>query len=208
MIKTEKLTLGFMAVNCYIVRPEGGRECVVIDPGDRVKKIEKVIDENGLCVKAILLTHGHFDHIGAVDELKAATCAKIYIHAADAEKLTDAKKSLAAMTFFRQNTAPADVLLKGGEELDLAGMKIKVIYTPGHTKGGVCYLVENTLFSGDTLMRLSYGRTDFEDGSEEEMRASLKKLFALEGDLIICPGHGENSLLSLERAGNPILGAL
>ena len=173
MIKTEKLTLGFMAVNCYIVRPEGGRECVVIDPGDRVKKIEKVIDENGLCVKAILLTHGHFDHIGAVDELKAATGAKIYVHAADAEKLTDAKKSLAAMTFFRQNTAPADVLLKGGEELDLAGMKIKV-----------------------------------EDGSEEEMRASLKKLFALEGDLIICPGHGENSLLSLERAGNPILGAL
>ena len=122
MIKTEKLTLGFMAVNCYIVRPEGGRECVVIDPGDRVKKIEKVIDENGLCVKAILLTHGHFDHIGAVDELKAATGAKIYVHAADAEKLTDAKKSLAAMTFFRQHTDPADVLLKGGEELDLAGM--------------------------------------------------------------------------------------
>lgn len=196
---------GALRANSYLVTADGA-SAVLIDCGGEEPLAEA--ERRGLRVAAVLLTHGHFDHIGAVDELKAATGAKIYVHAADAEKLTDAKKSLAAMTFFRQNTAPADVLLKGGEELDLAGMKIKVIYTPGHTKGGVCYLIEDTLFSGDTLMRLSYGRTDFEDGSEEEMRASLKKLFALEGELIICPGHGENSLLSLERAGNPILGAL
>lgn len=196
---------GALRANSYLVTADGA-SAVLIDCGGEEPLAEA--ERRGLRVAAVLLTHGHFDHIGAVDELKAATGAKIYVHAADAEKLTDAKKSLAAMTFFRQNTAPADVLLKGGEELDLAGMKIKVIHTPGHTKGGVCYLIEDTLFSGDTLMRLSYGRTDFEDGSEEEMRASLKKLFALEGDLIVCPGHGENSLLSLERAGNPILGAL
>ncbi len=204
MIQIEKLTLGFMEVNCYFVRIPGKRECVAIDPGDRFKKIKNYIDENDLSVQAILLTHGHYDHIGQTKALKEYTGAPIYIHELDADKLTDPNKSLAAYSYAKCEPAPADVLLKGGEVLRLAGMEIEVIHTPGHSAGGVCYVIEDNIFCGDTIFYGSYGRYDFYDGSYGDIVASVNKILSLPGEYKLFPGHGQATDSTFERANNPL----
>ena len=204
MIKVDKLSLGLMEVNCYFIRNEDSKECVVIDPGDRFKKIKSFIDENDLDVKAILLTHGHYDHIGQTKALKELTGADIYIHKLDADKLTDPKKSLAAYSYAKCEPAPADKQLEGGEVLRLAGMEIEVIHTPGHSAGGVCYIIEKNIFCGDTLFKASFGRYDFYDGSFEDIVSSVNKILSLEGEYNIYPGHGEDTTSSFERAANPL----
>lgn len=204
MINVKTLTLGFMAVNCYVVRREESRECVVIDPGDRFSKIKKYIDETGLSVRGILLTHGHFDHIGACAALREETGAKVYIHALDADKLADPQKSLAAYSMAKCPPFEADVLLKGGEELDLAGMRIEVLHTPGHSAGGATYFIEESAFCGDTLFYGSFGRYDFYDGDLSALVSSVQNILAREGEFDIYPGHGQKSSASFERAQNPL----
>jgi glyoxylase-like metal-dependent hydrolase (beta-lactamase superfamily II) len=179
----------------------------VIDPGGS-EEVLNSLKQNGLTCKAILLTHGHFDHIGGVKQIKDETGAKLYIHEADADKLSSNRRNLAVLVGDKIAPAEPDVLLRGGETLDIACLTIQVLHTPGHTKGGVCYVVdrERTIFSGDTLFRNSVGRTDFPGGSLDEIHHSVVDvLFALDGDYAVYCGHEESTTLDYERARNPIL---
>lgn len=201
-----KLSLGMMGTNCYIVWDEKSLEAAVIDPGFKDDRIFKCMHENHLNVKYILLTHGHFDHLGGVDDVKAQTGAKIMIEANDADCLVDPQRNLSVIAGMNLRVSPGDGLLKEGESLFLGEMEIKVIYTPGHSKGGVCFLIEDTLIAGDTLFRASIGRTDFADGDLNELLDNIReKLFILDDHTKVLPGHGENTTIGYERLNNPFL---
>ncbi len=189
------LTLGDYMTNCYILRQEQSKKCCVIDPGYEVGRILAFLQKENLEPEAILLTHGHFDHVGAVPDLAAETDCDVYISAADLSlppMITNGR-------LYYTHTYPAAGTLK------LAGLTIQVLPTPGHTPGSVCLLVGDTMFSGDTLFRGSCGRTDLPGGSWEQMAASLKTLAALPGDYRVLPGHGEETTLERERKSNPYL---
>ncbi len=189
--------------NCYLLVDEKTGEGAVIDPawyGDALKKALGDIK-----IKYILLTHGHFDHIFGASGLRDATGAKIIIHKNDAEHLYNPQKSLAENNFPEiQIPVSADITVKNGDVLTLGDEKIKVMHTPGHTMGSVCYILENdrVIFSGDTLFCMTAGRTDFFDGSDELMIQSLKKLIALDGDYSVLPGHNRSTTLESERKRN------
>ena len=166
-------------------------KCVVIDPGCDGEGIYKKIAERNLTLEYILLTHGHFDHIMAAKLLKEKTCANIAIHAYDNEMLNDPMLSY-AMQFAGSNytCGNADILLTDGDVITSGSMKFTVLHTPGHTKGSCTFISEGSLFTGDTLFAGDVGRTDLYGGSEVVLSNSLKKLFMLEGDYKIYPGHG------------------
>jgi len=164
-----------------------------------------MLEKNNAKLKYILLTHGHFDHIFGVHGLREATGAKVVIHFKDAEHLVDPKKSLAEGNMPEPHIpVTADVLVKEGDILTLGEEEIKVMSTPGHTMGSVCYIIESekTIISGDTLFCMTAGRTDFPDGSDELMISSLKRLIALEGDYRVLPGHNRETTLESERKRN------
>lgn len=203
-IKTEKLVLGDIFTNTYIVTDSESGECAVIDPAaDSEILSENLKDKN---VKYILLTHGHFDHIGGAKAVKERTNAKLVIHKNDESCLSDETKSLFAMQYpgALQPKAAADIVTENGDCLSLGNSKIRVMHTPGHTVGGCCYIFENdrVIFSGDTLFRLSAGRTDFPGGSAREILYSLSALAELPGDYKVYPGHEEETTLEYERQNN------
>lgn len=201
-------SVGMIETNCYMLCSEQGN-CAVIDPGDDAGIILRQIHAHSLTPKMILFTHGHYDHIGAADELKKALGENLptYIHQADDEMIRDAEKNLStAILAGRGFTTTADHFLKNGDVLSLDELTIRVIATPGHTKGGVSYQVENVLFTGDTLFAGSVGRTDLYGGSFMDISASVRRLAALPGDYKVLPGHGPASTLENERRGNPYLG--
>ncbi len=184
--------------NTYIVTDEETGETAVVDPSlSEEKLIEKL---EGKKVKYILLTHGHFDHIGGVNLVKEKTGAKVIIHREDEEMLCDPDKN------YGTDIAPiyADALVEDGTELMLGNSKIKVLHTPGHTKGGVCYIFpdDRIIFSGDTLFRLTAGRTDLYGGDARTELKSLLKIGDLEGDYAVYPGHDEATTLQFERENN------
>ena len=186
----------------YLVWQDGQNKAILIDAGGHTDKILSLSKEKGLQIGAVLLTHGHFDHVGACARLQKLG-VKIYIHQLD-EQLVSTDKGTCGFAV-KVDTFTPDYTLQGGEELDLYGLKIKVIHTPGHTKGGVCYLIENSLFSGDTIFQGSYGRVDLGDGDINELKHSIiGVLFNLEGDLDVYPGHERKTNLSFERKLNPI----
>ena len=188
------LTLGPLSTNCYIVSADSGGEAVVIDPAAGAPRIHAALE--GRTVAAVLLTHGHFDHTGA---LAAFADKPICIHRLDAPMLSDPYLSVGEMVHDRKPRPAAARLLEDGMTLELAGLEIHVIHTPGHTMGGVTYRIGDALFTGDTMFRGSYGRTDFPGGSLETEMASIRKLLALPGDLPVYPGHGPATTIADER---------
>ena len=195
MLNVHALALGAYQTNCYIIHDEKSTSCCVVDPGYEADTILDKLTELGLSLEAILLTHGHFDHVGAVRQLAADTGCGVYLCAEDLSMPTQ----LTAGPLYYTNTYAE------GSKLHLAGLEISVLHTPGHTPGSVCLLVEDTLFSGDTLFAGSCGRTDLPGGSWEQMCASLKRLAEIEANLWILPGHGESTMLASEKKYNPYL---
>lgn len=173
-----------------------GTEAILIDAGVNAKDVMDQLQRENAALKHILLTHGHFDHTVSVDALREATGAKLSVHSADAEMLTDAEKS-ALYTFFgtRGSHKPADITLSDGDTIPFGNTTIRVIHTPGHSRGSVCYLADNMLFSGDTLFDGGYGRCDLYGGDMTVLATSLGKLQTLDPNLTIYPGHGGSALL-------------
>ncbi len=195
MLNIRTLPVGDYQTNCYLVWGEGAQWCVVIDPGDCPEQVLQATEEAGVKIDAILLTHGHFDHVGGVRTIAAKTGCRIYIHRKE-ELLPD--QMTGGMLFYSNAYAEGDVL-------KLAGLEITVLHTPGHTPGSVCLAVENTLFAGDTLFAGSIGRTDFPGGDVADMKKSLSRLGNLTTDYRVLPGHGEETTLFAEKQQNPYL---
>lgn len=194
------LTVGHLMANCYIVTDEASLECAVIDPGDESNTILNELEENHLTCRAILLTHGHFDHAGAAEAVQAETGAPVYIHERDANAAVGTDDYMFCppenARFYRE-----------GDTVTAGSLVFHVLETPGHTPGGVSLLCGRALFTGDTLFRGSCGRTDFAGGSLEQELQSLKKLADLPGDYEVYPGHMDSSTMDFERKFNPYIAA-
>ena len=195
MLKVHTLPLGSYQTNCYIIHEEAATTCCVIDPGYSPEIILDKVDELGLTVEAVLLTHGHFDHVGAVRQLAAETGCEVYICGED---LSMPPMMTAGPLYYTKTYTE-------GTKLTLAGLDIYVIHTPGHTPGSVCLMVENALFSGDTLFAGSCGRTDLPGGDWLTILTSLRRLASFETNYWVYPGHGPSSTLTMEKKHNPYL---
>lgn len=194
LIKT--LPVGQLETNCYVVTDEDSLDCAVIDPGDESGTILDYLEDNKLHCRAVLLTHAHFDHVGAANALLEATGARLYM----CEKELELVKGGASGRF----AVPEDVkYYRDGDAVEVGGLRFEVMETPGHTPGGVTLRCGEALFTGDTLFRGSCGRTDFAGGDMRQELRSLKRIAELPGDYEVYPGHAESSMLSIEREHNP-----
>ena len=207
-LELQKCIVGSVYTNCYFLKNKENGELLIVDPGDASDTIERKVSEMQGKPVGILLTHGHFDHIGAVDDLRAYfKGVQCYAGEKEEEVLENGSYNLSA-SWAAALSIRADRLLRDKETLTLAGFKIKVIETPGHTKGGVCYYLseEGVLFSGDTLFRTSVGRTDFPTGSMSQIVRSVQYLTEnLPGDTVVYPGHQEITTIAYEQKFNPYL---
>lgn len=194
---------GSMDNNCSLIIDEKTNQSALVDCNEFSQKMIDMIGDTDL--KYILLTHGHFDHIIGVKSVKEKYGAQVVISKEDEPMLNSAKLSLAVFCNAPQNNVDADIIVKDGDEITLGKTKIKVMATPGHTSGSVCYIAENCIFSGDTLFYCSCGRTDFPSGSPEQMMSSLLKLKALDGDYKVYTGHNNLTTLDFERKNNPYM---
>ena len=193
-IEIRNLLVSECYTNCYLCKNKETGEGFIVDPGENELKISVNISKMEMKPVAIILTHGHYDHIGAVNALKERYGIKVYVSEAEKELIGNKKMNLSSY-FDSPMTIEADEFLKDGQKITLAGINMTFIATPGHTKGSVCYLYENAIFSGDTLFRGTCGRCDFYGGDSWAMHDSLAKLALLEGDRPVYPGHeGETSL--------------
>ena len=191
-MKIAVMQLGSYGTNCYIVWDEQTKNAAVIDPGDEAMSVLQTLEKEGLQLQMILLTHAHFDHIGAVDTIHNATGCRVYLHKAD---LT--------LPLEMTSTAPHPTdSYDEGDEVKLDSITFRVLHTPGHTPGSVCLIAGDVMFSGDTLFAGSCGRTDFPGSSWRQMEASLRKLHDLPGDYTVLPGHMGSTTLEQERKTN------
>ena len=204
-IKIGRMVLGVCSTNTYFVYREGSPEAVVIDPADQGDKINAALERNGFQVKAILLTHGHFDHIWGCNELRELSGARVYAYKEEEDVLLSERLNVSSGVG-RPYTVKADYLFEDNEEFELCGIKGKVIATPGHTKGSCCYYFDEAgiLVSGDTLFQESVGRTDLPTGSGGTLGRSIKeRLLCLPGETKVYPGHGDSTTISYEAKYNP-----
>ena len=193
-MNVKKLALGAYQTNCYLLWE--GSQAVVIDPGYEPDTILRALETLGMELKAILLTHGHFDHVGAVKELVAETGCEVYIHASEATlppMITDGP------LYYTRTYGEGDTISP------IPGVELTVLHTPGHTPGSVCLLWKDQMFSGDTLFQGSCGRIDLPGGNPTQMMASLRRLASLEADYHVHPGHGGSTTLAQEKRYNPYL---
>lgn len=201
-MKILHLTVGMVATNCYIFYDENTMEGAVIDPGDNAKAILKTIEDEKINLKYVLLTHGHFDHILAVHDVVNATGAKLVCNKDDLWLLN--KNAMGQFKSFAKNfkETPVDIEAEDGTEIKVGGLTAKYISTPGHTPGSSVILVEDVMFTGDTLFRRECGRCDLEGGDFPTILRSLKKLYNMQGDYKVLPGHDAFSTLEEEREYN------
>ena len=206
-LKMVTICLGQMQTNCYIVENTKTNQAFVFDPGDQGERIMNTLEEDGMELAGVCLTHGHFDHIIGVPEVKRAFHIPVYASETEDAMLADTSINLSCHVPGKQTSFHADVLVHDGDELELLGYKWKVIATPGHTAGSVSYYIpeEEVLLSGDTLFYESYGRTDLATGSSSDIADSLlNKLFVLPEDTMVYPGHGDPTTIGYEKEHNPI----
>lgn len=203
MLNVIALPLGAYQTNTYIVHAKGAKSCAIIDPGYEAKVILDKVAALDLTVDAVLLTHGHFDHVGAVEEIVKATGCKLWMNEADWSQFPNPVTSyfypLANCDFTEVN------FCEDGEVIHAGGLRFVTLATPGHTHGSVCFRCENALFTGDTLFAGSCGRTDLPGGDGKLLQFSLERLAELEGDFHVFPGHGESTTLAEEKKYNPYL---
>ena len=200
-IKT--LEMGYIGTNCYVVSDDNGI-CAIIDCDGNPQPLYNYIAQNQLKPTHILLTHGHFDHIGAVEAVKEKYGCKVYAAEKEAALLADPALNASDMASVPLRIY-ADVSVKNADTISVGDLQFSVLETPGHTQGSVCFLIEKNIFSGDTLFLGSCGRTDFPTGNYQTILSSLQKLKNLEGDYVVYPGHGPATTLEYERKTNPFM---
>jgi glyoxylase-like metal-dependent hydrolase (beta-lactamase superfamily II) len=195
----KRIPVGVYAANCFILVDEDTKETAIIDPGGDAEDLIRVVTELGAKVKYILLTHGHMDHTGAVVQLKEECKVPIYVNEKDYKIMQNGE-------YIYGSIGETDKFLNEGDVLKIGNIEIKCIHTPGHTPGGVCFLVGNSVFTGDTLFAGSIGRTDLEGGDFDTIISSIKnRLMILSDDITVFPGHGPQSSIGRERVHNPFL---
>ena len=200
----KSLAVGPIMANCFIVGCEDTQEAVVIDPGDEADRILMSLAESKLKLKYILNTHGHFDHVAANKKMKDVTGADVIIHALDAPMLSQISASASMWGLAADDSPPPDRTVAEGDMINFGNLSLKVIYTPGHTQGGISFYADGCVFVGDTLFAGSIGRTDFEGGNLETLLASIReKLFRLADDTRVLTGHGPETTIGSEKQYNP-----
>lgn len=203
------MPVGLLAANSYIVYNRAKGQAGVIDPGGNGEKIFSKIKSLNLELKYILLTHGHFDHIDAVGWLKEKTDAQVAIHKDDSSCLEDSSKNLSISLGVESIQPQADLLLDHGDIIKIGNIELKVLHTPGHSLGSICFLCDNVVFTGDTLFSGSIGRTDFYGGNMNQILSSIKEqLLVLDDNTVVYPGHGPKTTIGNEKTTNPFLGGL
>lgn len=209
-MRIERYPLGVMQTNCYVIYNRQN-QAAVIDPGDEGKRLLRKITESGAEIAKILLTHGHFDHVGGGGIIQEKTGCEVYIHELDNELIEGPFKHMSALSkqyVSKEFASPkATAFIKDGDTIEFGEIIIKSVHTPGHSKGSVIFLADGFMFSGDTLFRLEIGRNDLYGGSPSAQIESLRKINAVKGDYIVYPGHGEDSTLDYEKKYNPYLKA-
>ena len=202
----KKLEVGPIMANCYILGCEKTKEAVVIDPGDEADRILMILSEEGLKVKCLINTHGHFDHVGANKRMKEVTGAQLMIHAEDESMLSQLSMAARSFGLTAENSPGADRLIADGDEITFGEITLQVIHTPGHSRGGVCLYTDGVLFVGDTLFAGSIGRTDLPGGNYDTLISSIKEnLLAFKDDTLVYTGHGPETTIGQEKRMNPFL---
>lgn len=201
-----KYILGYMQTNCYFLIDDATSKAAVVDPAFDCDGIINKLSEHGLSLEFIVLTHAHFDHMLALEELRRRTGAPLYVHEADEPAVENPELSMMKKYAHEEKGCKlAERLLHDGDILDIGESKIKVMHTPGHTLGSICLISDSFIISGDTLFRENIGRYDFYGGDYNALRESLRRLSALDGDYKIYPGHGSSTTLEHERKNNPYM---
>lgn len=198
----KSLSVGPLENNCFIIANEGTGESLLVDPGDEPDRILDVINENEFKVKYLVCTHAHFDHVGAVPEIKKETNAKIVIHR-DEVSIYEKVPDLSALFGFEIDPLPEpDILVLEGDQLVVGDLKFQILHTPGHSPGGICLYGEGIIITGDTIFAGSVGRTDLYGGDIEKLKKSIKRLMTLPDEVKIFPGHGPQSTIGYEKNNN------
>ncbi|MFH2092064.1 MAG: MBL fold metallo-hydrolase [Pseudomonadota bacterium] len=202
----KKLEVGPIMANCYILGCESTKQAVVIDPGDDADRILMELAKSELKVKYLINTHGHFDHVGANKRMKEATCALIAIHPGDEPMLAELSRAAMMFGLSAENSPPADVLLNHDDEISFGDITLKVIHTPGHSRGGICLYAKGCLFAGDTLFAGSIGRTDLPGGDYDTLIESIKqRVLILPDRTVVYTGHGSETTIGKEKQNNPFI---
>jgi glyoxylase-like metal-dependent hydrolase (beta-lactamase superfamily II) len=203
IIKT--LIVGALENNCFIIADDNTKEALVVDPGDEPDRILELITTNNFDVRYIVCTHAHFDHVGAISEIKEKTGAKIAIHRDELEIYKAARDQAAFWGYELDPLPEPDVFVSEGDKLEIGNLRFDILHTPGHSPGGICLYGEGILITGDTLFAGSVGRTDFYGGDMERLKESFKRLISLADEVRVFSGHGPESTIGKEKAGNLFL---